>query len=375
KTSQDWQVLLLCSIVRERIEKAKEIEHLVQWKPPDELSSRSDRARIQKRGNALAEKAQNIPFVALERFWKDNELGTWKEMGGEYRLYLAHALGVLKLRPARLPLEESLRSEDAMLRETAVMALGSIGDPQSVPVLLSHLEGNISDREGMYVAQAIFSCGKAESVPLLEDKLKHTDDKALRRVLKTLIAEIQAGRLLPEDITSNRYGFVDGNGNFVVRPTFLAAQAFSEGLAAVKTSDGWGYINKTGDVVITPRFQEACSFSEGLAIAKSQGKWGCIDKNGTTAIKAQFDWIQDGFSNGLARVRNNGKWGCIDKKGKTVIELKYDEIGRFSQGLAPVKVGEKWGYIDRSGKTVVEPQFDRAVEFPGKGPAVVMTED
>jgi glucan-binding YG repeat protein len=41
---------------------------------------------------------------------------------------------------------------------------------------------------------------------------------------------------------------------------------FSAGLAAVKISDKWGYINKNGDIIITPQYDVALNFFKGLAI-------------------------------------------------------------------------------------------------------------
>ena len=70
------------------------------------------------------------------------------------------------------------------------------------------------------------------------------------------------------------------------------APSFSEGLAPVSTElinrfQGiYGYINKKGDFVIKPQFQTAQAFSEGLAFAIiKEGftvkKVGWIDKSGT----------------------------------------------------------------------------------------------
>ena len=60
--------------------------------------------------------------------------------------------------------------------------------------------------------------------------------------------------------------FCDRKGHIVVTTGFMQAQAFSEGLAAVRTAHGeWGYIDRRGNVVISPQFISAGPFSEGLA--------------------------------------------------------------------------------------------------------------
>ena len=42
----------------------------------------------------------------------------------------------------------------------------------------------------------------------------------------------------------DRFGFINKQGQFVAKPKFHYAGAFSEGLAAVKIGDRWEYISK-----------------------------------------------------------------------------------------------------------------------------------
>lgn len=85
---------------------------------------------------------------------------------------------------------------------------------------------------------------------------------------------------------SNRYGFVDKDGNTVIPPRFIdyfssfdpfwhtvftfSAQSsdytFSEGLALVKIGAKKGFIDNSGNMVIQPQFNDADPLSEGLAL-------------------------------------------------------------------------------------------------------------
>lgn len=165
------------------------------------------------------------------------------------------------------------------------------------------------------------------------------------------------------------WGYINKKGEWVIPPQFDYALDFSEGLAAVGfggildkhkifINSRKGYINKKGKFVIPPQYEDARNFSEGLAGVKIDGKWGYINKKGKLVIKPQFVEVSE-FSEGLARVRCDdwvyGKWGYINKKGKLVIKPQFDGAGDFCSGLAKVRVGSKEGYIDKKGKFIWEP--------------------
>jgi hypothetical protein len=80
-----------------------------------------------------------------------------------------------------------------------------------------------------------------------------------------------------------------------------------------------GYIDKPGEYVIKPQFVSARVFSEGLAPVKRsyEEKWGYIDKTGQMVIKSQFDWANP-FKNGHASVRIDGNEKVIDQMGRIV---------------------------------------------------------
>jgi hypothetical protein len=209
----------------------------------------------------------------------------------------------------------------------------------------------------------------------------------------------------------------------VIQPQFYAAQAFSEGLAAVavkaagSTNDPLlGFIDKTGRLVIPAQFTSTKEFSEGLCwvtIRKDGQKdiSGFIDKTGTWVIKSdkagpigiadfsegvaltlvdnKYSIIDqtgkviaqlpagmtgagpDGFNEGLAPVQkilsDTPKQGFIDKTGAVVINLQYDYVSGFTEGLALAGMKDngvmKYGYIDKAGAWVIMPQFSAAYRF------------
>lgn len=65
------------------------------------------------------------------------------------------------------------------------------------------------------------------------------------------------------------WGWIDRNGDWLIRPSYFGARPFSEGLAgcAVKTNGTvrCGWIDQSGNWVIKPKYVSAGDFSDGLA--------------------------------------------------------------------------------------------------------------
>jgi|GEM_PF-626606 len=203
-------------------------------------------------------------------------------------------------------------------------------------------------------------------------------------------------------------GYIDYKGVLKIPHKFEVADSFSEGLAAVKYSSRpektmqiaapfnfpakdeqvipakFGYINHEGQFVVKPNFDFALPFTEGLAgfgfrlsqtelLARkekyvwdpgkdSPTKWGFIDRSGTIVIPAKFDQV-GAFSLGRAAIQISGKWGFIDHTGKVICAPKFEDARSFSEGLAAVKIDGKYGYIDRNGKMIIEPKYWKAGSF------------
>lgn len=124
---------------------------------------------------------------------------------------------------------------------------------------------------------------------------------------------------------------------------------FNEGLAYMPTiniaQSGeaiYGYINNKRITVIKPSFVNAGKFSEGIAIISrynnyKQLKWGAIDKTGKTVVDFIYTSEPSNFKNGLSRIKSNeDKYSFINKSGKLIINAKYDWASEFYNGFALV---------------------------------------
>jgi hypothetical protein len=146
----------------------------------------------------------------------------------------------------------------------------------------------------------------------------------------------------------------------------------------------YGYINTNGEMVIKPQFDKAHKFHSGLALVEIEaknisntpgrfdyilGKQGYIDQTGKFIIEAGKYNLANDFSEGLAGVGiNNCKkkycHGYIDTTGKLVIQPLFQTVGEFHQGTADVRMlDDKWGVIDKKGNFIIPPIYDGTLPF------------
>lgn len=136
---------------------------------------------------------------------------------------------------------------------------------------------------------------------------------------------------------NGKYGFINSSGQIVIKPIFLGAGEFSEGLSHARINGTYGYIDETGDFVIKPQFDYATPFNEGLAIVYKNGKPFFINRKGQKIFECNFSDIQQ-FENGIAPVKTSGnKFGFIDKTGKLLIDTVFININSFIEGLAVIQ--------------------------------------
>lgn len=127
-----------------------------------------------------------------------------------------------------------------------------------------------------------------------------------------------------------KWGFVNFEGQWVLKPLFDKTKPFSNNLAPVRIREKWGYTNLEGICVVQPMYNDAEPFSEnGLAAVNKGYGWGFINESGKVVIPADYEISaafgsymreEKGFIGGLARVKRNGKWGFLKPDGKLLIE-------------------------------------------------------
>lgn len=147
--------------------------------------------------------------------------------------------------------------------------------------------------------------------------------------------------LTPKKINS-KWGFVDQNNIWIIKPKFDEAKGFSEGIAPVKKKNKWGYINQEGKFVVKPSFGNAKQFHEGYAAVLSP------EPIYNKEMRAQY----------LA-------WGYINQLGELKIPYQYRDAKHFDNNLAEVSTWDmnkkaKF-YINHEGKTAFPPHIKKTL--------------
>jgi hypothetical protein len=210
------------------------------------------------------------------------------------------------------------------------------------------------------------------------------------------------------DSSTDKYGYINETGEWVIEPQFDEAWPFAEnGLAHT----GYGeFINGKGETVIDMGSTtvngvegfafETSGFANGFAAMEFTDKetyddlCGFINETGTWAIEPQFAKVGKFASNGLAPAAILDDtyvylWGFIDRTGRWAISPQYRDIGGvMSMGLNPTHIGfadngwaavedtetRQWGFIDVSGNWVIDPQYGQIYGVSQNGIAVAFAE-
>ena len=111
---------------------------------------------------------------------------------------------------------------------------------------------------------------------------------------------------------NGKYYLIDENGNRLSDKGFDNAYPFYGTSPAAVCVDGkWGFIDSTGKEIIKPQYVDAKSFSNGLGEVCVDGKWGYINEANEFRIEAQFSDCLPFSDNGIAAVQENNVWNYI----------------------------------------------------------------
>lgn len=206
---------------------------------------------------------------------------------------------------------------------------------------------------------------------------------------------------------SEKWGFIDFEGNVILEPDFRNVTPFFEGYALISNKKGYydfldkngeefderfyyatpfhdgmaatvnhdehiKYINTSNEVVLDLKevngelVEEAGMFFDGLAKYKTvDGKWGYVNEEGVGVIAPVYDYARS-FSEGMAVIGMLDEdelyyeYGVINKDGDVVFEISddYDQLRSFKDGMMAYQEDDGWGFMNAEFEVIVKPEQD-----------------
>lgn len=167
-------------------------------------------------------------------------------------------------------------------------------------------------------------------------------------------------------LNNSLYALIDKKGNVIQSYNYPYVALYGDGLMVFSnTSEGpYGFINKNGNIVIKPTFTEAQGFNNNMAIVSESsnfnGPYGVIDLTGKYIFQPLFsnikllgeDRVALGMGIGEDKYAQRSIYAIGDNKGNILSPFIYLEVGNFENGLSYASDNEYTFFIDKSGSQV-----------------------
>ncbi len=241
---------------------------------------------------------------------------------------------------------------------------------------------NLSDASGFVGDYAYYS--RSFGIPLLEKILEKLDfnigfcgriDREGNRMeivgsklnapdeLGYMVLQLHGWDGIPRD--SDRFMYVDGDGDPVINYMYERAYPFVDGAAVVKFEGKYMLIDPSGKMIceISRKWAEEVNIYEAFsaAVLVTDGADGLqlINRDGALIIDTPFQTVDSGLS-GWAGLPDMGILLCkdlegtshfIDMEGKTLCSMKIESWNRFygDPDVVWVQVDGLWGRLDVKG--------------------------
>lgn len=197
--------------------------------------------------------------------------------------------------------------------------------------------------------------------------------KTIRALDFWYVTGLSDGKAAFMQYPEGRYGYIDSNGNVIIKPVFTAAENFIDGRASAAVagnnySDIFGLINETGQFVITPQYKQIILLGEeraALGIPRDSNdsfkgtKYALADYDGKLLTDFRFYDIGR-FEKGFAYAVDSTSTYFIDKAGKRVESLPSSEgAGQLERlnGLVSANIDQRMFYMNEQGRVVYKPVY------------------
>lgn len=154
------------------------------------------------------------------------------------------------------------------------------------------------------------------------------------------------------------FGFVNSEGNWIIKPQYAETTLFSEKIAAYRNTQNWGLISSAGQPIGTASWDEIKPFQKGMAIAKSSGKFYLLNTTGTAINTDGFDNVLR-TTDGYFLVEKSGKTGLLDSNGTQVIPTEFEGLRRERKDFVIVQKDGLTGVIKETGEIIIPVAYEK----------------
>lgn len=157
---------------------------------------------------------------------------------------------------------------------------------------------------------------------------------------------------------NNMWGYIDSNGNWLIKPQYSWLEPFSEGKALVGVNDKTGYITKNAEFLYIGNLTDAFPFENGMAVVENEKGTGAIDYKGDLFLSFEFDELNY-LKNNLILAEKEGLYGYFNKSGELHIPFSFSLAFHFEGDYAIVKNDSAYSLINQKGELVFPYVFER----------------
>ena len=170
--------------------------------------------------------------------------------------------------------------------------------------------------------------------------------------------------------TEKQFGYIDTHGQTVIKPRYINATPFSDGIAIVVTRQENGKnffeaIDKTGTALFkgnTGQYSDITPFENGYCFAVEGDHIVLLDKTGKKVISVNEGTSLRNLSVNKDKIIYSDKefYGVKDLTGKIVIRAKYPSLRFLGDGnLLAVNSNGRVGVVDTNDEIVIPFEYDR----------------
>lgn len=167
--------------------------------------------------------------------------------------------------------------------------------------------------------------------------------------------------LYPVANDSEKWGYINTNGEVMIPFQYERAYGFSEGLAAVLLNGKYGYINPKNEFEISPSFSSAGFFNNGTALINQNNLDYYINNKGVKISEGNADMQM--LNNSYFTYMKGGLYGIKNLSGEVVKQPFMSDFFSYSEGLAAVKIKGKWGFMNEKFELVITPIYTEKLTY------------